>query len=192
MTFSEQLNNYINELNCSSQELAVASGLSSTVISRYRKGTRSPNIKSKQLEHLSNGLYKISCNKNISISKDEFYTSLAGTLSNVVIDLNQFSKNFNDIISILNMNIADLSRFVGYDASFISRIRTGSRSPSKPKDFVESVSNFIVLKYKSTANKKAISLLIDCSIQELENDSIYLSKLIEWLSTNSTPNHNYR
>ena len=29
-------------------------------------------------------------------------------------------------------------------------------------------------------------------IQELENDSIYLSKLIEWLSTNSTPNHNYR
>ena len=49
MTFCEKLNNYIEQLECSSQELANASGLSSAVISRYRNGERTPNIKSKQL-----------------------------------------------------------------------------------------------------------------------------------------------
>ena len=44
MTFCEKLNNYIEQLECSSQELANASGLSSAVISRYRNGERTPNI----------------------------------------------------------------------------------------------------------------------------------------------------
>ena len=63
MTFCEKLNNYIEQLECSSQELANASGLSSAVISRYRNGERTPNIKSKKLESLSNGLYKISVDR---------------------------------------------------------------------------------------------------------------------------------
>ena len=37
MNFSEQLNLYIKDFSCSSQELANASGMSPTVISRYRK-----------------------------------------------------------------------------------------------------------------------------------------------------------
>lgn len=50
MTFSEQLNNYIIKLECSSLDLVKASNLSSSVISRYRNGERTPNIKSKQLK----------------------------------------------------------------------------------------------------------------------------------------------
>ena len=67
MTFCEQLNKYIEQVDCTSQELVNASGLSSTVISRYRNGDRSPRIKSKQLKQLADGLYKISCDKKIKI-----------------------------------------------------------------------------------------------------------------------------
>ena len=67
MNFCEQLNKYIQQLECSSKELVVASGLSSTVISRYRNGERTPNIRSKQLEQLVDGLYNISQNKNINL-----------------------------------------------------------------------------------------------------------------------------
>lgn len=73
MTFSEQLNNYIKQFECSSIDLATASGLSSAVISRYRNGERTPNIKSKQFEDLVNGLYIISDNKTIKISKEIIY-----------------------------------------------------------------------------------------------------------------------
>ena len=149
MTFCEKLNNYIEQLECSSQELANASGLSSAVISRYRNGERTPNIKSKQLESLSNGLHKISIDKKVNISKEEIYNALANTLSDIVIDFEQLSKNFSELVSTLNISIADLARSIRYDSSFVSRIRTGSRNPSKPKEFIESVSSFIVAKYSS-------------------------------------------
>ena len=65
MTFSEQLNEYMKILKCSSSDLVSTSGLSSAVISRYRNGERTPNIKGKQIEHLAYGLYKIGINRNI-------------------------------------------------------------------------------------------------------------------------------
>ena len=186
MTFCEQLNKYIEQINCSSQELVTASELSSTVISRYRKGDRTPNIKSKQLKQLADGLYKLSNEKNINLSEDEIYNSLANTLNDITIDFEQLSQNFNEIISTLNISIADLSRFMGYDSSFISKIRTGSRNPSKPQDFITSVCNFIVTKYNSESAKKTISLLIGCKLEDLKNDSAYLEKLTNWFSTNSS------
>ena len=42
MTFQEQLNLYIEELSCSGRELAQNSGISETILSRYRKGERIP------------------------------------------------------------------------------------------------------------------------------------------------------
>ena len=191
MTFSEQLNNYIEKINCSSQELSLASGLSSVVISRYRNGDRTPNIKSKQLEQLVDSLNKISCDKNINISKDEIYNSLSNTLNDVLIDFEQLSQNLNTLISSLNISVAELSRFIGYDASFISKIRTGSRNPSKPKDFIESVCNFIIAKYKSADDKKTVSILINCTIEDIKTDNDYFKKLQTWFSTNSVSNDNY-
>lgn len=149
MTFCEQLNKYIEQVDCTSQELVNASGLSSTVISRYRNGDRSPRIKSKQLKQLADGLYKISCDKKINISYEDIYNTLSTALNDVSIDFEQLSKNFNEIIIALNINIAELSRLIGYDASFISKIRTGNIKPSKPKDFIKLVCNFIVSKYNS-------------------------------------------
>ena len=191
MTFSEQLNNYIRQFECSSQDLVNTSGLSSAVISRYRSGERTPNIKSKQLENLINGLYEISINKKINISKEEIYNSLVITLNDIIIDFEQLSKNFNELVSTLNINIADLSRFINYDASFVSKIRNGSRTPSKPKDFIEGLCNYVITKYNSEDAKKSISILINCTLKDLKEKSDYYLNLEKWLSTNSTPIHNY-
>ena len=156
MTFCEKLNNYIEQLECSSQELANASGLSSAVISRYRNGERTPNIKSKQLESLSNGLHKISIDKKVNISKEEIYNALANTLSDIVIDFEQLSKNFSELVSTLNISIANLARSIGYDSSFVSRIRTGSRNPSKPKEFIISVTNGLLISFPSSPTGSVI------------------------------------
>ena len=187
MTFSEQLNKYLEQFSCSSQELVTASGLSSTVVSRYRKGNRTPSIKSTQLEQLVKGLCSIATDRKINISQDEIYSSLANTLNDVFVDFEQLSKNFNEIISALNISVADLARSIGYDASFLSKIRTGNRSPAKPKDFIESVCKFIVAKYTSQANKETIALLIGCKIEDLK-DANYLIKLESWFSTNTSTN----
>ena len=191
MTFSEELNKYIEQINCSSKDLSNASELSSSVISRYRKGERTPALKSKQLEQLINGLYELSQNNEIELSKQEISRTLSRSLNDIDIDFEELSKNLNSIISTLNINIAELSRFIGYDASFISKIRSGNRNPSKPKEFITSVCSFIVNKYKSNENKETISILIDCPISELENKTEYFSKLNKWLSTNTSSNNIY-
>ena len=191
MTFSEQLNKYIKQIECSSKELVNASGLSTSVISRYRRGDRTPSLKSKQLEQLTDGLYKLSVTKEMNITKEEIYTALSDTLNDISIDFEQLSKNFNNLVTTLNINVAELSRLSSYDASFLSRIRTGNGNPSHPKDFATTVCNFIMKKYTSDDDKKAVALLINSSLEELENDLNYFNKLFNWFTTNSTPSHNY-
>lgn len=190
MTFNEQLNKYMEQFDCSSQDLVTASGLSSSVISRYRNGDRTPNVKSNQLEQLTVGLYKICCDKNIKKEQSEIYNTLANSLNDILISSEQLSKNFNEIISALNISVADLARSICYDASFLSKIRAGNRKPSKLKDFVEAVCAFVVSKYSSQSNKQTISLLIDCNVEDLKNQSDYLFHLVNWFSSNTSIEEN--
>lgn len=191
MTFTEQLNEYIKQIDCSSKELVVASKLTSSAISRYRRGERNPSIKSKQLAQLADGLYKLFNDKNINITRDEIYTTLSNTLNDIAIDFEQLSKNFNELVTTLNINMSELSRSSNYDSSLLSKIRTGSRNPSNPKDFVENVCSFIVKKYKTENDKKAIALLIGSDLENLKDNMNYFNELLNWFSTNSSESHNY-
>ena len=107
MTFSEVLNKYIEQINCSSKDLSTTSQLSSAVISRYRKGERTPALKSKQFDQLVDGLYELSKNNNTELSKKEIASTLASSLNDIDINFEDLSKNINAIISALNINIAD-------------------------------------------------------------------------------------
>ena len=191
MTFCEQLNTYIKQIGCSSKELVNASGLSTSVISRYRRGDRIPNIRGKQLEQLVDGLYKLSNSNKLNITKDEIYSKLSGSLNDVSIGFEQLSKNFNELIATLNINLSELSRFSSYDASLLSKIRTGNKTPSKPKIFIENVCSFVVKKYESEDDKKAVAILIGCNLKDLKDNSNYYNKLFKWFSTNLVPTHNY-
>ena len=191
MTFCEQLNKYIKQIGCSSKELVNASGLSTSVISRYRRGDRRPNIRGKQLVQLADGLYELSSSKKINITKDEIYSKLSGSLNDVSIDFEQLSKNFNELIATLNINISELSRFSSYDASLLSKIRTGNKTPSKPKTFIENVCSFVVKKYESEDDKKAVAILIGSNLKELKDNSNYYNRLFKWLSTNLVSANNY-
>ena len=191
MTFYEQLNNYIKQIGCSSQELVSASGLSTSVISRYRRGDRNPGIRSKQLEQLVDGLYKLSNDKGLDLTREEIYVTLSETLNDISIDFEQLSKKFNELITTLNINIAELSRSSSYDASLLSKIRTGNKTPSKPKIFIEAVCNFVVKKYKSENSKKAVAILIGCNLKDLNDSSSYYNVLLNWFSTSSNQTNDY-
>ena len=191
MTFCEQLNTYIKQIGCSSKELVNASGLSTSVISRYRRGDRRPNIRGKQLVQLADGLYELSSFKKLNITRDEIYSNLSSSLNDVSIDFEQLSKNFNELIATLNINMSELSRFSFYDASLLSKIRTGNKTPSKPKTFIENVCSFVVNRYKSENDKKSVAILIGCNSKDLKDNSNYYNRLFKWLSTNLVPTNNY-
>lgn len=63
MKFKDVLNKYLEELNCTQKELSIESGLSQTVISRYRKGNRTPTKDSIQINKIATAIFNISQKK---------------------------------------------------------------------------------------------------------------------------------
>ena len=76
MLFNEILNNYLKELNCNSKKLSVLSGISESVISRYRSGERTPNDVTK-IEQIADALSKIASDDGKdNYSKDEILNKI--------------------------------------------------------------------------------------------------------------------
>ena len=59
MNFQEQLDAYMEKLHCTGRELASESGVSETIISRYRKGERVPAADSTYLLRLAEGIAQL-------------------------------------------------------------------------------------------------------------------------------------
>lgn len=174
MKFNDILNKYITLIECTSKELAKASSLSESIISRYRNGNRIPNdtnLKklSKALEELSNNKYS---NKEIL---NEFYKSI----DNYNYDFDVIKNNLNELIEYFNINARELAKFLNFDASYLSRIRNGNRVPHNKQEFINSLSNYILKKY----NNDNLCLLIKCS-----NKEINLNKIKEWILNNKRTN----
>lgn len=191
MEFSNLLNSYIETLKCSSKELSKISGLSTTVISRYRTGKRLPSLESSQLNQLAEGIYNLSVEKHLlNLSKDKILQELSISLTINKIDFEQFSKNFNELISVLKINITEISRALNFDASYVSRIRTGQRHPSDSKSFADDVSTFVVRKYSSKPEKTAIANLINCELSDIDTQSNYFIMLSNWICSGNLKSNN--
>ena len=182
MSFKDVLNKYIDEIGCSAKELASISGTSQVVISRYRSGDRIPKLKSKQLESLINSLIKIANDKKIDSSN--IRTDLEMSLNNYDGDLDLFRKNFNELINVFNINVSDLARFIGYDASYLSKIRSGIRKPYNFKDFTNSICQYVINNYLDTSYRSTLKDILNCKETDLDNKDLTLDKLYYWLTNN--------
>ena len=171
MQFKDILNKYLKETNSTSKELSNISGISESVISRYRSGKRTPSINSPHLSTLATSLSILS-KKNNLINEDTILKELTTSLNNNF-NYENLSNNLNNLITTLNINMSDMSKYITFDPSHISRIRYGKSKPSDPYSFSEKVSNYINLKYNTKDYIKDISSLIDDSIKVNEKKSYY-------------------
>lgn len=195
MDFKSTLNKYLDELNCSSKELSVASGLSQTVISRYRNGERVPLLESNQINKLVDAIYNISINRGKKkLNKEELLDSFIKIIKGIKetdFDYEIFSNKFDELIILLNINIIEMSKFMAFDPSYISRIRSNKRKPACPKEFVEKICDFIINKYHKEEDIKTLSIILECKKEALLNKDTYFDELKTWLTNNSSPAKNY-
>lgn len=184
MTFDEKLNEYIALLGCTQKELAGASGLSPSVISRYRAGARTPNADTEVLDRLTRGIVRLAEEKGI---RELTQASVSGAFSAVFAEggfpYERLRQNLNALLSALSVNVSDLSHYLNYDTSYISRIRNGQRRPAEPAVFALEIARYIVRRYSSYNDRAVLSHLMECTAEELAEDSICLNRLAEWLST---------
>lgn len=190
MSFEKKLNDYIEILDCTSKKLADSANLSTSLISRYRNGERVPKIDSEQFDKLVYGLYKVAHNKNLDLTKTDISTALGNEINPNNVDFEIFRKNFNIILSELDINTAIFASSIGYDSSFISRIKNGNRKPANINKFIDDFCDYVVSHYKTSDSKANICSIINVSTKELKSDSDYKLKLTEWLCTNEEVTNN--
>ena len=187
MNFKEVLNEYLKELNCSSKKLSNESGLSESVISRYRSGERTPVKNSEQLNKLTKALFIIAkdSDKN-NYTFDKIVSDFNSVLTSNNFDYTTFSNNLNTLITSLNINTHEMSKYIVFDASHISRIRYGKARPSNPIEFSNKICSFILNRYKNHDDINNLMMVIGCKKSDLSNEKIY-STLFNWLTSEIVP-----
>ena len=193
MSFNEKLNKYLTEFKISSKQLSEISGISESVISRYRSGKRIPKIDSDNFNSIVDAFFNISTKTDKSYTKEHIHKDLSLSITSLDdFDYDSFSKNLNNLISILNINTKDMSKYIVFDASHISRIKNGKTKPSDPKDFSTKVANYIVYKYNSPIYKDLLLTVLDSTEDEINTNDKLFHKIYDYLVNNyHTKDKNY-
>ena len=187
MKFNEVLNRYLKELDCTAKKLSIESGLTGSVICRYRSGERTPIKNSEQLKKLTTALFNIAKEKGKSkYTLDKIVNDFNTTFPNDDFDYTTFSNNLNTLITLLNINTHEMSKYIVFDASHISRIRYGKARTSNPIEFSNKICTYIFNRYKSPDDINNLSAIIGCKKSDLANNKFY-NTLFAWLTSEATP-----
>lgn len=190
MKFKEVLNKYLKELDCSSKKLSDESGLSESVICRYRSGERTPAKKSEQINKLTTAIFNIAKEKGKNkYTLDKIVNDFNSTLPSDDFDYATFSNNLNTLITSLNINTNEMSKYIVFDASHISRIRYGKARPSNPIEFSNKICSYIFSRYKNYDSINSLSTIIGCKKSELTNGKFH-NTLLAWLTSEITHTKN--
>lgn len=189
MKFNETLNQYMGQIGCTAKELAMESGLSPAVISRYRTGEREPEQES--LVKLAAGLAHLALqDASNTMSEREILSMLQTALSEQDDSACINCINYNAIISALGINMKELSSATNFDASYLYRVRSGQRHPKDPVAFSESFCHFVTTRYCSTSDKEKIADLTGCTPESIRDSQSYHNHLVHWLYQGSSETTN--
>lgn len=178
MDFSELLEKYISELDCTSLELSEASGVSQPVLSRCRKGTRIPKPDSALLVKLSHGIAEMSKEKGIAIAEDEVFAKMQENCTPKAMAGTVLGENFNTLVSKLNISLTALADFSSFNLSYLYRIRSGERKPHKADKLRESLCKYIARYHDSETEKQILTRLTG---QTITDDNSLYDVLMDWL-----------
>lgn len=182
MKFSELLNEYMNVLNCTGKELSVLSGVSSSVISRYRNGEREPSLESDVLLALVKALAQIAEEKGLpDMSESDIMTAFEKVLLSKQEEYERFIKNFNILYDELNLNMKDLSAYTNFDTSFLYRIKSRERKTSDVYSFCDKLTEYLVSTYSSFEAKEKVANIIGKPFKEISDEKKYYEAIYNWL-----------
>lgn len=181
MTFQEQLNLYIEELSCSGRELAKNSGISETILSRYRKGERLPGADSDYLKKLAAGIALTAEQKGKKKDQESVLEVLLAALKQEEKSEIFYYQKFDILLRELEINVSKMASALHYDSSYISKIRTGKRTPSDVRGFAENVCGYIVRNFSGQEELNKIVALTGCDNETLMHPENSFILLQNWL-----------
>lgn len=146
--FYEKLNKYIDLIGCTGKEIADFSGLSAATVSRYRSGERTPKNNSDDFSALCRAISELAVKNGIpKCNLSEITSKLQKALSEENFNHESMRKKLNILFDALSVNVSELAKSLKFDASYISRIRSGQRRAADPEKFAYEVSLYILARF---------------------------------------------
>ncbi len=181
--FCDKLNEYMLKVSCSAKELSRLCGISEATISRYRSGERTPDACSPEMEKLCRGICAAAEQRGAEgIVFEEVFEALCGCLGGGEFDYDTFRIKLNMLFSSLEINAAEMSRTLKYDSSYISRIRSGQRKPTRPEIFARAAADYIARSCGGDSDKKIVSQMIGKQPDDFNEKNKYALCITEWLT----------
>lgn len=177
MKFHQLLDQYLRKIGCTAKELAQLTGISQSMLSRYRRGEVEPERE--RLEQIAAGLAQAAKMKNRSLPEN-FQSLLLESIPQESFDYDGFQRKFDMILSELEVSVTAMSKQIGFDNSHVSRIRNGQRRPQNPQTFARTVGTYLYQQYPQQIERFLKEHLDEISISshKAENE---LDLLIDWL-----------
>ena len=187
MSFRNQLIDYMNEIGCSSKDLSLACGLSTSSISRYRSGDRKPPTSSKHIRQIAEGLCKLARDHGLIDfdSPSRVAQNLVNSInkSPFIFDYTSFRKNFSELVQKLNIDQVAVSQYLGYDDVFVAGLLKGKRQPAEPALLVDLITEFVVKTHNSDSEKEILSEVTGLDIDDIRSEEDFYNALHYWLNT---------
>ena len=181
MRYEEMLGREMEKLGRTNAELAAASGLGKSTVSRYLRGEREPRWGSAQLWQLAKGLNTLAGGDDHDL--EALFDALGDCLSTgLQIDHATYLTRLNALCRCLNIHSGALARALAYDPSYISRILAGTRRPGDAAGFTAQVAAYAARLAFSPDRREALQTLLNCPPAALETREKALSAIRRWLS----------
>ncbi len=181
MAFAQELSRLMDASGMTGRDIAAAAGLSPALISRYRSGERTPAQGSDVPERLARAL-----SSGGLIDEAEAAAALRAAAEPGQPEAVFVSEHFSALLDALAIPPGELARFLSYDASYISRIRTGQRRPADPEAFADGVSRFAARRAGAPDARAHLAALLGCAQSELADPDALAARLRAWLCTGET------
>lgn len=181
MTFQKLLNDYLAQLGCTARELSAVSGISTPVISRYRSGSHIPDLV--QCRKLAAGIAVLAAERGL---KEITQESVESVLRNALtcqedFDKELFRRNLNELLDTFSIGNAEIARYLNYDASYLSRIRSGQRTPRDIAAFAMDVGRFVARRSQRGGNLEQLAALVGASLPADAGNEEYAREAAKYL-----------
>ena len=189
VTFQECINEYLTRLDCTDRELSAASGISAPVISRYRRGTQRPEPDGEQWKKLAAGIATLAQERGLEeITKTAVETAFRDALtSREAFDKGRFCRNLNELLEAFSISNMELARYLSYDASYLSRIRSGQRTPRDAAAFALSVGRFVARRCQNGGEREQLAALMGASLPADAGNEEYARRVAQYLCEGTSP-----
>ena len=189
MEFSTQLEQLMRLAQCNLVQLAEESGVSQATICRYRSGKRRPKANSEHVEQIAGALSRLAERNGVaSVNSGAILRQLNRTLEESAMAQQELNtEHFGQLIAWMDMSYSELAPKISYDASTISRIRSGKRHPAEPHAFAESVAQVALARREKVTGTQGLAELIGLRSVCADEDAELAERLVAWLLQAQAP-----